>query len=178
MATYTIDRFTTKNRYLGSKIYEAETLSDAVMFTAAWASFYRGHNQSFRIDDGSGRDRVMVLADHNPNLLGYHVVTCWYTDHEGRDHEYNYPNPLISSLMEQTIFYLVSTLIEYGDCTTTGHALYRNRNHALREMGIEIAECRANFRSLESVIDLPTVCEERTPDGYGFEVTLQEVTPL
>ncbi|MCC8174907.1 MAG: hypothetical protein LIO91_00525 [Bacteroidales bacterium] len=91
MVTYTIDRFTTKNRYLGSKTYEAKTLQDAVMFTAAWASFYRGRNQSFRIDDGSGRDRVMVLADHNPNLLGYHVVTCWYTDHEGRTHENNYP---------------------------------------------------------------------------------------
>ncbi len=62
MATYTIDRFTTKNRYLGSKTFEAKTLQDAVMFTAAWASFYRGRNQSFRIDDGSGRDRVMVLA--------------------------------------------------------------------------------------------------------------------
>lgn len=44
----------TKNRYLGSETYEAETLSDAVMFIAAWACFYRGRNQSFITSSVSG----------------------------------------------------------------------------------------------------------------------------
>ncbi len=80
--------------------------------------------------------------------------------------------------MEQTTLYLVSTLIEYADSTSTGHALYRDRDAALLALRQEVAECRENFHNLESIIDLPTVVEERTDDGHGFEVVLEEVTPL
>lgn len=81
--------------------------------------------------------------------------------------------------MEQTKLYLVATLIEYSDNVSDGHSLYRNIEDATNAMKQEIADCRENFNadSLEVLADYPRYVEERTQDGYGFQVSIEEVVP-
>lgn len=82
--------------------------------------------------------------------------------------------------MGQTKLYLVTTLIEYSDNVSDGHALYRNLDEAQKAMAQEIAECRENFNadSLQVLADYPRYVEERTEDGYGFQVGIEELVPL
>lgn len=83
--------------------------------------------------------------------------------------------------MEQTKLYLVCTLLETcGDCISDGHALYRNLEDAEKAMKQEVADCRENFNrdTLESIADYPRYVEERNDDGYGFQVSIEEMAIL
>lgn len=81
--------------------------------------------------------------------------------------------------MEQT-FFLLTTLIEFGDCVSDGHSLYDNDEKAKEAFTSEIRECAENFiaEKGEFLIDLPTCKEWRTEDGYGYTVTLEPIKPI
>ena len=86
---------------------------------------------------------------------------------------------LITLIMEQT-FFLLTTLIEFGDCVSDGHSLFMNRDEALEAFTTEIEECAENFIGDKGdvLIDLPTCREWRNEDGYGYTVTVEEVKPI
>ena len=81
--------------------------------------------------------------------------------------------------MEQT-FYLLTTLIEMQDSVSDGHALYRSLDDAMKAFEDEIADCQENFNVQHgsTLIDLPRCKEWRTEDGYGYTVTVEEMTLL
>ena len=72
--------------------------------------------------------------------------------------------------MEQTL-YLLTTLIEMQDSISDGHAPYRSLDDAMKAFEDEIADCQENF-------NLPRCKEWRTEDGYGYTVTVEEMTLL
>lgn len=76
-------------------------------------------------------------------------------------------------------FFLLATLIEMGECVSDNHTLFESKEKALETFDTEIKECAENFegQSGEYLIDLPTCKEWRNEDGYGFTVSLEEVTP-
>jgi len=82
--------------------------------------------------------------------------------------------------MEQQKFYLLTTLIEYGDSVSDGHSLYSSLPKAKAAMAKEIAEAEQNFNLShgETVLDLPRVREWRDVDGGGFTIGIEEVVPL
>ena len=81
--------------------------------------------------------------------------------------------------MEQT-FFLLTTLIESGDCISDGHSLYQNQEKAIEAFKDEIRDCAENFGGQKGdfIIDLPMCKEWRNEDGYGYTVTVEEVKPL
>lgn len=76
-------------------------------------------------------------------------------------------------------FFLLTTLIEMSECVSDNHTLYDSEEKALAQFQTEIEECSENFigQSGEYLIELPTCKEWRNEDGYGFTVSIEEVTP-
>ena len=62
--------------------------------------------------------------------------------------------------MEQT-FFLLTTLIESGDCTSDEHSLYRYKEKSIEAFKDEIHDCAENFggQKVDFIIDLP-MCKE------------------
>lgn len=82
--------------------------------------------------------------------------------------------------MEQKCFYLVTTLIEFSDSVSDGHALYASLDDAKRAMAKEVADAAENFNLShgEYVLDLPYIREWRDADGGGFTIGIEEMAVL
>lgn len=80
--------------------------------------------------------------------------------------------------MEQK-FWLLSSLVEYQDCVSDGHSLYKTLEKAQEAFEKEVEECLQNFipEHGEYVLDLPRCKEWREEFGTGFTVTLEEIIP-
>lgn len=82
--------------------------------------------------------------------------------------------------MEQT-FYLLTSLIEKtSDCINDAHRLFGTLEKAENAFLEELKECSENFDGQEGylLIDLPRCREWRNENGFGYTVTVEEVTPL
>lgn len=82
--------------------------------------------------------------------------------------------------MEKTTLYLLCSLIEMPESVSTQHFLYADKKQALQALAPEVYSCAENF-SLEDgkfISDNPTSYEYRDQDGYGFQVWIEEITPI
>lgn len=81
--------------------------------------------------------------------------------------------------MEQKL-YLLTTLVEYADCVSDKHYLFRSWRTAEIAFSNEIRDCAENFTGQRGnfIINLPTCQEWRTDEGNGYTVTLEEVKAL
>jgi len=82
--------------------------------------------------------------------------------------------------MEQT-FYLLTSLIEKtSDSISDTHRLFGTLEKAESAFLEELKECSENFDGQDGdlLIDLPRCREWRNGDGFGYTVTVEEVTPL
>ena len=77
-------------------------------------------------------------------------------------------------------YYLLTTMIEYGDSVSDYHSLYLRQETAINMFAIEVEQCAENFAGKKGdfIIDLPSCKEWRNEDGYGYTVTVEEVKPL
>ena len=76
-------------------------------------------------------------------------------------------------------FFLLTTLIEMSECVSDNHTLFESEDKAMEQFKTEIAECAENFEGQdgEYLIELPTCKEWRNEDGYGFTVSIEEISP-
>lgn len=82
--------------------------------------------------------------------------------------------------MDKRKFFLVTTLIEWVDEVSDGHALYSTLESAKDAMTKEISEAKQNFDIENGTVisDLPYIYEWRNEFGEGFTVGIEEITPL
>lgn len=82
--------------------------------------------------------------------------------------------------MEQTKFYLLTSLIEMPESVSVQHFLFADKNSAINALEPEIHSCAENFNFDEGKFEAnnPTSYEFRNQDGYGFQVWIEEVSPL
>lgn len=82
--------------------------------------------------------------------------------------------------MENQTFYLLCSLIIKEESTSTEHKLFADKNSAINAMDEEIKRSADNFYFDESKFQKTTGnnYEWRNQDGYGFEVWIEEITPI
>ncbi len=78
----------------------------------------------------------------------------------------------------QKTFYLVATLIEMSECVSDSHALFETTEKAYEHFKAEIKSAAENFegQSGETVENIWGYKEWRNLDGYGYTVTIEEMT--
>lgn len=81
--------------------------------------------------------------------------------------------------MKNPIYYLLCSLIEMQEGSSTGHTLFADKNEALKAMPEEIKSCSENFNFDESKFErnYADKYEWWNQDGYGFEVWIEEISP-
>ncbi len=78
----------------------------------------------------------------------------------------------------QKTFYLVATLIEMSECVSDSHTLFETTEKAEAHFREEIKSAAENFegQSGEIVHEIWGYKEWRNQDGYGYTVTIEEMT--
>ena len=80
--------------------------------------------------------------------------------------------------IEDGKFYLLYVLIEMSDNVSDCHTPFKSLASAKEHMDSEIKSCKALFGSTEVLCDYEYYHEERTEDGYGFSIGIDEMTPM
>lgn len=86
MATYTIDRFSTKsNHIISGKVIEATDLRQAIALAVSWASKLRAKDINLCLINHDNNRRTWVMIDNNRNYVGQHIMWCYFHDYDDKE---------------------------------------------------------------------------------------------